>query len=513
MRNFREVAITALDWTRQRDLIATLVVCVSLTGCAEHSVNRVPVDPREPRSERTLRVIREFFEQNPPDEVEVSARFQDAGAASLHWEEQRPWIDALRQDTRLLDTGDSEVILLCARGLIQFDGPYTSLLVGLSDLGFSLGSTYRYLFTNAPLARLALQAYDSTGPRPGYQDRLLRHSLKVAAGEAETGNLPERTSEDRQIEARRARQQSYCYEMTSEEMAALDQVQASVEDGGDVDALIEEDPEDEGGERCTRLHRAVRAGYREVALYMLIHNADPNIPSSSGWYPLMVACQKADLSLVALLVLAGARVDVRSRYGGPLYYAADTWGNRDDTPARVEIIEILVSRDANVNARVESDGDTPLHAAVGHDSPNIMEALLVAGADTEARNGLGVTPLQQAIRSFRFQNARLLLEKGAKPDFYVTEVPLRAEWVGQFLDKYPEVVNISGPGGNRPLHYVAMKGQKDIVRLLLKRGANVAAKNKQGETALDLARKKGREDVVALLEAHIAKRKERSPKP
>ena len=187
----------------------------------------------------------------------------------------------------------------------------------------------------------------------------------------------------------------------------------------------------------------------------------------------------------------------------PLLEVAGGSGDRED-PRRVEIVEMLLGAGADVNV-ANRFGTTPLHEATSYGRLEIVALLIAAGADIEAKDEHGRTPLQKGISGFQPEAAMLLLRKGAKPDLYLTGVPFRPEWVAEFLDKYPEVVNISGPDGNRPLHYAAMKGQADIVLLLLKRGAEVGARNKAGETALDLARANSQEAVVELLKAHGAK--------
>jgi ankyrin repeat protein len=488
---------------RRRWAIHVMAVLFVLGGCAPSLTPSSRQEVVENRPQTMLRVIREFFEENPPDEVEVTMVFYDVNTPQPRWEQQRLFVEALRRDTRPVDTGQSEVVLLAARGIVNFDGSRTSLLVGLSSLGFSLGSTYRYRFDNPSLAGLLLKAYERAGPPKGLLDRHLRHCLKVAAGEP--SELPELTDGDRRIRAEQERQRSYCYTMTDEEMAALDEARAFVGAGGDVDALILEDPADEDGQKQTRLHRAAKEGFRTVAECLLLHGANPNVVDSVGLTPLDWAAKRGHRACAALLILRGADVNRGVRLSGrtPLLEVAGGYGDRQD-PRRVEIVEMLLGAGADVNV-ANRFGTTPLHQATSYGRLEIVALLIAAGANIEAKDEHGRTPLQEGISGFQPEAAMLLLRKGAKPDLYLTGVPFRPEWVAEFLDKYPEVVNISGPDGNRPLHYAAMKGQADIVLLLLKRGAEVGARNKAGETALDLARTNSQEAVVELLKAHGAK--------
>lgn len=70
------------------------------------------------------------------------------------------------------------------------------------------------------------------------------------------------------------------------------------------------------------------------------------------------------------------------------------------------------------------------------------------------------------------------------------------------LQKYPEHLNTAyANNGNTPLHVAALNGYTDIVRLLLAQpGIDTTRSNNAGQTALDLAREKGFEEIALLLE-------------
>jgi ankyrin repeat protein len=52
-----------------------------------------------------------------------------------------------------------------------------------------------------------------------------------------------------------------------------------------------------------------------------------------------------------------------------------------------------------------------------------------------------------------------------------------------------------------PLMYACDNGQAEIVRLLLDRGASRKSKDSVGQTALDIAKKSGRTEIVALFKS------------
>ena len=154
---------------------------------------------------------------------------------------------------------------------------------------------------------------------------------------------------------------------------------------------------------------------------LLEAGADLNARTESGRTPLHNAAAETDgLAAITVLLGAGADVTVRDyRDRTPLHFAAAN----TDNPA---VITALLAAGAEVNAQSE-DGWTPLHVAVegnglaivlalldagawvnvqgfsplhaaarGTDDPDVIEALLEAGADASAQDGEGMTPWHYA---------------------------------------------------------------------------------------------------------------------
>ena len=57
-----------------------------------------------------------------------------------------------------------------------------------------------------------------------------------------------------------------------------------------------------------------------------------------------------------------------------------------------------------------------------------------------------------------------------------------------------------GASGYAALHWAAMRGFKEMLDMLIKRGANLELQDKHGNTAKALALKKGNKEIVRLLE-------------
>ena len=68
----------------------------------------------------------------------------------------------------------------------------------------------------------------------------------------------------------------------------------------------------------------------------------------------------------------------------------------------IEAVKQHLAAGADVNAKDEVYGGTPLHWAAGEGQKEVVELLLAKGADVNAKNNDGVTPLDAAIVGIAF---------------------------------------------------------------------------------------------------------------
>ena len=83
-----------------------------------------------------------------------------------------------------------------------------------------------------------------------------------------------------------------------------------------------------------------------------------------------------------------------------------------------EVVELLIAKGADVNAK-DMFGKTPLHHAAGYGRKEIVELLIAKGADVNAKGKYGITPLDLADNK---EIAALLRKHGGK-----TGAELKAE--------------------------------------------------------------------------------------
>jgi hypothetical protein len=119
------------------------------------------------------------------------------------------------------------------------------------------------------------------------------------------------------------------------------------------------------------------------------------------------ASAQKNLRIVELLLRLGADPNV----GGhpPLYCVA----NESPVTSGGDIVRALVRAGARVDERSDSKRCTALHMAARRGNTEVAEALLDCGADINARDSAGVTPLQRAKNCRKAAVALLLVSRGA----------------------------------------------------------------------------------------------------
>lgn len=142
----------------------------------------------------------------------------------------------------------------------------------------------------------------------------------------------------------------------------------------------------------------------------------------------------------------------------------------------LQALERLVENHPETVNNYSSDGWTPLHLSCFFGHVENVRLLLHKGASVNVRseNDMYNMPIHAAAASRNENIVQLLLDHGADP-------------------------NVRQEGGFTPLHEAVIIRNKSMVKALIKAGADSEIKNDDGESPVDIAIKKGFEEIRLLL--------------
>jgi len=249
----------------------------------------------------------------------------------------------------------------------------------------------------------------------------------------------------------------------------------------------------------TALLYAARDGRIDIARTLIAANANVNQVEANGVSPALMAIANNHIDVARLLLDHGADVKTTDWWGRtPLWTAVDlrdlevnkTDDNGVDRPAALELIHAILERGADVNARTK-------------EVPPLRRWLMPI-SDISWVDFTGQTPFLRAALSADLTVMHMLLDKGADPNIatFAGTTPLMAaagvNWVGgqtyseskQFLEAVELClekggdVNAVNSMGITAVIGAVNRGSDDILQLLVKKGALLNVKDKQGRTPM-----------------------------
>ncbi|WP_415407924.1 ankyrin repeat domain-containing protein [Sulfurovum sp. CS9] len=224
---------------------------------------------------------------------------------------------------------------------------------------------------------------------------------------------------------------------------------------------------------------------------LLASGVDVNAKDKNGWTPLLMALGHGlqvplvpiNVNIIKTLIQAGADLNWETPRGQtPLNMAV----HRED----LEVVKVLIAAGAKVNQKIKSksapdyyQGATPIFMAVESKNLEVIKELIRAGANVNERNNMGVTPLMVAMGSRNIGPLLVLIAEGADINVKTTV----------------DSGDARAPAGTTALMGAAHEGNLKVVEVLLIAGADIAATNSEGYTALMYAKKQNNEEIVEIL--------------
>ena len=257
------------------------------------------------------------------------------------------------------------------------------------------------------------------------------------------------------------------------------------------------------GQTC--LHIASIMGHTPIVEYLLENSADTMVQDSSGATPLHEAVRYGNVEIIRLLLNFNANPDARDNLGKtPIMLIMP----REKTS---EVYNLFIRYRADLNQK-DMYGDTVLHtAAMLNVDTDTISILTNSGADVNARNKEGVTPLAIAIQKGDVMTARLLAARGANIHTQDThgQSPLTLALAAdnEMTEAVINSVNVlsQDSDGNTPLH-IAIITDSNLAKIqyIVSLMDDVNVRNRNGNSALFLATLKNRQKVGELLLAKNA---------
>jgi len=225
---------------------------------------------------------------------------------------------------------------------------------------------------------------------------------------------------------------------------------------------------------------AVGFNYTPIAVELPAAGADPHGPPKLERGYLRQAVERGNSEIVKALLDAGAKPESDSK-SRSLLFTAVKQGNEATAL-------LLPAAGADPNYRPGEEGDIPLFEAAMQGRTELVRALLKAGAAVEYDAEIGpYHPIHVAGNPEIFQ---MLVGAGATFSS-VGHTPLFAAQTPAMVDLFVKLgldVNQCTGDCSTPLHQAALQGRADVVRRMLKHGANPNAPDYFGKKPADVAR-------------------------
>ncbi len=233
----------------------------------------------------------------------------------------------------------------------------------------------------------------------------------------------------------------------------------------------------------TPLKLAIANNNEEMVSFLISKGANVNLEDSWKWTPLEYAVSKGKKEIVLCLLNEGAEVNLEDSAGWTPLTHAISIGNG-------EMVSCLIKEGAGNNFE-DSNGRTPLKYAIEIGDTNMISALLENGEDINFADSKQYTPLLFAIEKNKLRPTK----EEQTDDFFSMDyikkfVPIKKGIKGNQLDYLKYI-----PHKYRELY----KNNKNIISLLLEKGANPNLDLPNIETPLRFAVAKKDKDVISLL--------------
>ncbi|XP_076097818.1 uncharacterized protein LOC143067990 isoform X1 [Mytilus galloprovincialis] len=248
------------------------------------------------------------------------------------------------------------------------------------------------------------------------------------------------------------------------------------------------------------LHISSKENFTDIMKLLLEEGADPNLSTNHIESPLYIASLDGKTEAVKLLIEKKADLNKCGKDGrSPLCKAA--WNGYK------EAVEILLKNDADPN-KISEYNESPLYKAARCGNLEIVKMLLEKGAKVDQACKDGRTPLYKAAWKNKYEVVEVLLSNNADPNLwsiyfgtplYRAAKERHVETVKMLLENIKTNVNIRSKDGETALFAAAKFGYRDVIKMLVAKGADMNITNDDGKTPIKAAQEMEHLKTVELL--------------
>lgn len=192
----------------------------------------------------------------------------------------------------------------------------------------------------------------------------------------------------------------------------------------------------------TPLMAASLKGHKDIVEILLSKGANPNLKNNQLNTALHFALYGKHPRIATVLINNNAEITANMSDITPLHQAAKA--------GYIEVVKQIIEKGGNVNQKSKITGETPFLNALESNNDELIDYLIIKGAEIVDKNKSNVTSLMLAAKSNKLSLLQDLLSKG--------------------LD-----VNEKSKKGETALHFAAKEGHKEIMEFLISKGANLSA--------------------------------------
>jgi uncharacterized protein len=218
------------------------------------------------------------------------------------------------------------------------------------------------------------------------------------------------------------------------------------------------------------LQDAAKRGDLISVTNFLKSGARTDAKDAEGITALMYASEQGHSNVVEFLLKNGANPSLQEPGAGMTALMVSS------AEGHVEVVRLLLQAKADVNAKDSNLGATALLGAAEYGHIDVIKALIEAGADVNAKSKLNRTALMLSAVNGHTSTVNALLAAGADINCKDTKF------------------------GTTPLMGAAVSGHMEILKALINKGAKLDEVSINGMTALDMAKARGRTEVVQILQ-------------